>query len=330
MRFRNTGESVAQYVASLRALATDCQFRDLDERLRDQIFVGINEPVWLRELCSKFPDNTARFDDVERAVLQLEQASKQCQGLSTFGAMGPTRSNSTCYVTRDPQKGSNKCPLPKRAAAENPTHSAEAHVSQPVQLNPVVHCLSCGYSRHKPPEQCPARGKRCLACKGVNHFAPVCFKMGNAVRVQDTKGRSVSNQARAPIRALTIDDGQFPQGWESPELVDDCDLEFSGACMNWTTNRIHAVNVNGKSAVLRVVINGIGIEMVYDPGAAVTILPLRLWHDLGKPVLSPVSSGLQAYTHIPIATKGQVSVDVTAFGLQKQLWLMQMMFVFLD
>ena len=95
MRFCNFGVSVAQYVASLRALAADCQFRDLDERLRDQIFVGINEPIWLRELCSKFPDNAASFDDVERAVLLLEQASKQCQGLSTFGAVGITKSDST-------------------------------------------------------------------------------------------------------------------------------------------------------------------------------------------------------------------------------------------
>ena len=321
MRFRNTNESVAQYIASLRALATDCQFRDLDERLRDQIFVGINEPVWLRELCSKFPDNTARFDDVERAVLQLEQASKQCQGLSTFGAMVTNRSNSTCYVTRAPQKGNNKSSQPKSTAAGSTTYSAGPHVSQPVQLDPVVHCLSCGFSRHKPHEQCPARGKRCAACKALNHFARVCIKMGNAVRVHDTRENNVSNRDRGPVRAVTIDDGQFSHSWgtEPVELDDGCYLGFNEVPVNWNANRIHAVNVSGKSAVLQVVINGVGIEMVYDPGAAFTILNTKLWQDLGKPALSPVLSSLQAYTHIPIATRGRVTVDVTAFGLQKQL-----------
>jgi len=127
-------------------LAADCQFRDLDERLRDQIFVGINEPIWLRELCSKFPDNAASFDDVERAVLLLEQASKQCQGLSTFGAVGITKSDSTWYVTRDPAKGDNKRLQPKRAAAaattDDTSYSAGTHVSQPVQLDSVVLALS--------------------------------------------------------------------------------------------------------------------------------------------------------------------------------------------
>jgi len=88
--------------------------------------------------------------------------------------------------------------------------------------------------------------------------------------------------------------------------------------MNWNTNCIHAVNVTGQSAVLKVDINGAMIEMVYDPGAAFTIFPLRLWQDLGRPALSSVPT-LQAYTHIPIATRGRVTVDVRAFGQQKQL-----------
>ena len=56
--------------------------------------------------------------------------------------------------------------------------------------------------------------------------------------------------------------------------------------------------------------------MVYDPDVACTIFPLRLWQDLGKPVLSPVPT-LQAYTISD--RRGQVTVDVMAFCQQKSL-----------
>ena len=76
--------------------------------------------------------------------------------------------------------------------------------------------------------------------------------------------------------------------------------------------------MGGQSAVFNVEINDLMVEMVYDPGAVCTIFPLRLWRDLGKPVLPTVPT-LQAYNHIPIATRGQVTVDARAFGQQKLL-----------
>ena len=163
--------------------------------------------------------------------------SKQCQGLSTFCAVGTSRSNSTCYVTRDPAKGDNKRLQPKRAAAaatENTSYSAGTHESQPVQLDSVVHCLSCGYGRHKPREQCPARGNRCAACKALNHFVRGCFKMGNAVRAQDT--RAVPNSDRGSVRAVTVNDGcsGVPAADDACyiEVEDEFDLSQYGARIN--------------------------------------------------------------------------------------------------
>jgi len=40
-RKQNQGETVSQFLAELRHLATHCKFKDLDERLRDQFVFGL-------------------------------------------------------------------------------------------------------------------------------------------------------------------------------------------------------------------------------------------------------------------------------------------------
>jgi len=110
--------------------------------------------------------------------------------------------------------------------------------------------------------------------------------MGNAVRAQDAKGQTVPNLDQGSLRAVTVvDKGQGHQSWcnESTSTDDGCyvevqdefDLSQYGARMNWSTNRIHGVNVGSQSAVLEV--NQMMVEMVCDPFAAFTILPIKVW-----------------------------------------------------
>jgi len=183
-------------------------------------------------------------------------------------------------------------------------------------------CVIYKYKKSELMLMIPARGKRCAACKGLSNFAHVCIKSGNAVRVKDTREGTVFHRGQGLVRAVTVDnEPDFHNrgtGCQEPEVEDEFDLSQYGACTDWITNRIHAINVRSQSAVLEVEINGMAIEMVYDPGAALTIFPLKLWQDLGKPDVTPVPT-LQAYTHISVATKGWVTVDVTAFDQQKQL-----------
>ena len=82
LRYRKEGETLHEFARELRRLSTDCQFGDrLDERLRDQFVIGINQLKWQEELMSHFTTNDARFLAVFQAAELLESASKDAQRL---------------------------------------------------------------------------------------------------------------------------------------------------------------------------------------------------------------------------------------------------------
>lgn len=62
----------------LRALAGHCEFGNtLDERLRDQLVIGINNMSWQQELIKTHPKNSAKLADVLSTARNLEQAEIQ-------------------------------------------------------------------------------------------------------------------------------------------------------------------------------------------------------------------------------------------------------------
>jgi len=82
LHYRKEGETLHEFARELRRLSADCQFGDkLDERLRDQFVIGINQAKWQEELMSHFTTNDARFLAVFQAAELLEGASKDTQRL---------------------------------------------------------------------------------------------------------------------------------------------------------------------------------------------------------------------------------------------------------
>ena len=81
-RHRKDSETVTQFINALRALAGHCEFgASLDERLRDQLIIGIANDTWQKEIFRLHPTNAATLAQVEATVLVLEQASQQQQRL---------------------------------------------------------------------------------------------------------------------------------------------------------------------------------------------------------------------------------------------------------
>ena len=77
-RHRRDGETVTQFVNSLRSMAGDCDFgASLAERLRDQLVIGINNDYWQKELSRLHPTNASTLANVEASALILEKASIQ-------------------------------------------------------------------------------------------------------------------------------------------------------------------------------------------------------------------------------------------------------------
>ncbi|CAL8087391.1 unnamed protein product [Orchesella dallaii] len=55
-RRQNVGETVHQFMAALPSLATHCQFKDLEERLRDQFIFGLRSEEAQRRRFTKKDD----------------------------------------------------------------------------------------------------------------------------------------------------------------------------------------------------------------------------------------------------------------------------------
>ena len=85
-RFRRQGESVAVFVAELRALAQTCNFGDtLEVMLRDRLVCGMDEDFIQRRLLAE-PNLT--YKKALELALGLETAAKNARELQTTAASG--------------------------------------------------------------------------------------------------------------------------------------------------------------------------------------------------------------------------------------------------
>ena len=79
-RSRQVGESVSNYVATLKHLASECKFSDVTraERLRDRLEYGIRDDKMLRDLLREKLDDLT-FEIAVRRCLAIKQANRDVQ-----------------------------------------------------------------------------------------------------------------------------------------------------------------------------------------------------------------------------------------------------------
>jgi transposase InsO family protein len=290
-RQRKDDETVTQFLNTLRSLAGNCDFGDsLHERLRDQLVIGISNDTWQKEIFRLHPTNAATLAQVEATVLVLEQASLQQQRLQ-----GLTKT--TSFVPTDSSVRRVMRPSTKRPTSSSATQSQRQSASPPRQLIRGKNCFKCGNNVHKVSEVCPADSAVCSACHKDGHFARVCVKSGRAVI------SSISNQRRR-LHHLTVDD--------------DSDCESQSLEFYDEINTIASVSSAGKFAVRYAKLNDCKVRMLYDPGAAFSVINKQVWQQIGSPSLSAMPN-LLAYTKVPIKTLGSATISVNVFHRQKQL-----------
>ncbi|XP_070392649.1 uncharacterized protein [Dermacentor albipictus] len=133
-RSRREGESLGQFVAAQRGLASACVFVDqLDSRLWDRFVCGINNHAMQTRLL-ELPDPS--LEDAVKAGLAMEAASKEAGEISR--------------VTGSP--------------------SAEAAVNELATKGST--CGRCGGAHS--PSQCQFSQAQCFTCGKTGHLAHVC------------------------------------------------------------------------------------------------------------------------------------------------------------
>ena len=147
---RKRGDSIASFLAELRALADYCSFGDtLQVMLRDRLVCGVNDPDIQKKLLIEGDDLT-----LERAVSiaqSLESANRDIHELSP--PLSPQVESPTVQVVTMKNKS--------------------AHKNPPVSVKPSTPCFRCARVGHSP-ETCYYRDKVCFNCHKVGHIRPAC------------------------------------------------------------------------------------------------------------------------------------------------------------
>ena len=139
-RVRKQGETVAAYIAELRALSEYCNYGDtLESMLRDRLVCGINDVQIQKRLLAEDKLTFKKALDISLALEAATKDTKQLQAASaTPGNPVPV------YKMREGEKSS-----------------------------PNIKCYRCGKPNHKAPE-CRYKESVCTKCKKKGHLAKVC------------------------------------------------------------------------------------------------------------------------------------------------------------
>ena len=293
-RYRREGETVSQFLIALRAIAGNCGFGpSLDERLRDQLAIGINDDYWQRELFRLHTTNEATLQEVEASALVLEQAHNQQQKIQALG------------------KNDTGTESGIRRVRQETTPHARGNMGNtsgftPKKLEEGRDCLRCGFRKHRTGEKCPAQGVICNSCGASNHFARVCMKSKRATVTHLGQGR-LPRQRRVNAVAFDPDDEEYTESMQDGD--DSGDREV---------NTVQIRTLRGQAARLKVLLNGVRVQMLYDPGAARSVISEQIWKRIGSPYLSSADT-LVAYTNVVVETLGEATIEVQAFGKRKEL-----------
>ena len=180
-RARNAGETVSQYVAVLKHLATDCKFNEAMrlERLRDRLVSGIRDKRMMSELL-KLKLEELTFDIAVTKCIAIEQSYKDVEALQ-----GGKESKPVDLLSKSKP---NKKLKPKREVKPSEKRGSPSPKESSDQS-----CYRClGSHDHK---SCPYKKDKCHYCNKTGHIQRACkFKK------RETQG------SRPPVNYVNGDD----------------------------------------------------------------------------------------------------------------------------
>ncbi|XP_049274300.1 uncharacterized protein LOC119403484 [Rhipicephalus sanguineus] len=243
-RRQHSGESVHDFVAALRELASHCSFVSQDDALRDQIVAGIASNRVRERLLLEGP--SLSFEGSVRIALQFEQAAEELKEFSPLvdkvsmqrrrkkplHSSQKSISQPAAHFQQKLTKSASgsRAPQGHRPPERNREHS---------RRSASPHCFRCGSRDHFASDmQCPAHGKSCLFCGRKGHFQNVC----NRKRAQ-VQGR---------VREVECDDD-----------VSSCS----------STEQVLTVERSARKGIhVEVLVSNVRLTLLVDSGSSVSIL----------------------------------------------------------
>lgn len=178
-RKQREGESIPDFMASLRALAISCNYKEdvLNEVLKDTFVAGIRSKSILDRLFTE-PDS-ADLNTLFKVAVAVERAEA-----STHTILDTP---STLHTINKFTRERKKTPSNNQQQNHGNQKTKEKNVLKPLM------CLACGKDNHKHAD-CRIKEKlKCNYCNGTGHIEKVCIKKKKAIHVN-----KVSNKHEKP------------------------------------------------------------------------------------------------------------------------------------
>ena len=197
---QSEGEQTKNFLVRLKTTAKDCMFEcpackhDLSEmNIRDQLIRGLSNQSLQTDILAK-ADKLTDLDSIIRHAEAFEGALRDQAELSK-----PAEAMRLSQYKKAAHHRNHDVPKPF-----NRNNSYQKNPNPPRQFstkdNYRDRCIGCGSSDHSSDnleerrKKCPAWGKQCSICKGINHFASVCFyKRRQRARINEIQTEDYDN-----------------------------------------------------------------------------------------------------------------------------------------
>lgn len=166
LRSEGPTESIEAFVRSLYEIAEYCDFGlAKDEQIRDRLVIGITDKSISEKLQLK---GDLTLDTALQMARQAEQVKSHIKDQATkaVDAVNKTTKKWPRRPSRPPQQQN---PVKSR---QGQTHGGYGSSKQTYQNSGGSRCSSCNRTHSR--GSCPAYGKSCHKCKGMNHFSVCC------------------------------------------------------------------------------------------------------------------------------------------------------------
>lgn len=148
-RVQQPGESVEAFVRQLYELAENCDFGALkEEQMRDRIVIGIRDKQVSQRLQMK-------SDLTLKTAIETARHCELIKSQNTERGHGAEHVDNVKSVRKTEQK-------------------KYGHMTKVNKKSKKGACTRCGRN-HMEAEQCHAKGKKCMKCNKIGHFAAVCY-----------------------------------------------------------------------------------------------------------------------------------------------------------
>ena len=187
---QESGETLDHFVTRLRQLSKNCDFADVDKEITAQIIMHCKSQVLRRRALSKGADlSLQKLLDCGRALEASEKQAGVLEGesVNALEQKDTEKAQDTQEVNatrgRVPNKQTNyRGRYRQRSQSQKSKGRQRQNTHNQPKNSTSTPCYFCG-GNYPHQRSCPAKGKECIACHKIGHFAKVCKSAARSSKV---------------------------------------------------------------------------------------------------------------------------------------------------